>query len=253
MHRRKFINLSATGALATAAVSCQAKKVKSEFIAGDYELLDAILHTPVFKKELFPAPVIIESLELLIFEQNFICRVRDSHGTEGLSVSNNMQMISLYPIFHTRLQPFFIGKDARELELLLEEIYVYKSNYKLQNLALWVPLATIEFALLDLLGKIAKKPMAALIGEPTHDRISVYRANNFRGKSAEESLEGIIKNVEESGSQALKFKIGGRMSKDKDFPEGRTERLIPLVRKSFGAADDHLCRFQWFVFDGKSY
>ena len=235
MRRRKFISLSASSALATAAVSCQVEKNSSGTIDSNYELLDTILETPVFKRKLFPDPVIIESLELLVFEQNFICRVRDTNGAEGHSISNNMQMISLYPIFHTRLQPFFLDKDARDLELLLEQVYVYKSNYKLQNLALWVPLATIEFALLDLLGRIANKPMATLIGETKLDRISVYRANNFRGKSAEESLEGIIKNVEESGSQALKFKIGGRMSTDKDFPEGRTEALISLIRKTFGA------------------
>ncbi len=60
-------------------------------------------------------------------------------------------MGSLYPIFIKRLQPYFIGKDARDLEDLLDGAHVFKSNYKLQNLALWVPLATIEFAILDLL------------------------------------------------------------------------------------------------------
>ena len=48
--------------------------------------------------------------------------------------------------YHVFRLPFYIGKDARNLEQLLDEVYVYKSNYKLQNLALWVPLATIEFS-----------------------------------------------------------------------------------------------------------
>ena len=232
MLRRKFINLSASTAIA--AASCQVRKDPSDPRPVNYEALDQVLSTPLFKKELFDEPVIIESLELLRYRQNFICRVRDSNGATGYSVSNNMQMISLYPIFITRLQPFFIGKDARELETLLRQVYVYRSNYKLQNLALWVPLATIEFALLDLLGRIVNKPMGELIGSTVNKRISVYRANNFRGKSPEESLEGIVKNVEESGSKALKFKIGGRMSNNIDFPAGRTETLIPLVRSTFG-------------------
>jgi len=35
----------------------------------------------------------------------------------------------------------------------------------MQSLALWVPLATIEFAILDLLGQIAKKSIGQLIGD----------------------------------------------------------------------------------------
>jgi L-alanine-DL-glutamate epimerase-like enolase superfamily enzyme len=143
-------------------------------------------------------------------------------------------MISLYPVFMNRLQPFFPGKDARDWEALLEEVYVYRSNYKVQNLALWVPLATIEFAVLDMLGKIAGKPMGELIGSIHHPKIAVYQANNFRGRTAEESLEGIKRQVEETGAKALKFKVGGRMSKNADYPSGRSDKLIPMVRKAFG-------------------
>lgn len=198
----------------------------------NYELLDKALKQPVLKKELFDSPVIIDTVELLRREDNFICRVRSKDGAEGLSVSNNYQMIYLYPIFTKRIQPFFIGKDAVSLEKLLEEVYVFKSNYKLQSLALWVPLATLEFAILDLLGKVAQKPIGELIGERHHSEIAVYQANNFRGESAEESLSGIQKQVAATGAKALKFKVGGRMSRHEE-PEGRTETLIPLVRETF--------------------
>ena len=199
-----------------------------------YVKLDEAATRPILKKELFPDPLIIESMELLRYEGNFICRVRTKAGAEGISVGNNMQLVSLYPIFVNRLQPFFIGKDARDLESLLDEVYVYKSNYKLQNLALWVPLATIEFAILDLLGRIAGKSIGELIGEVHNPKIAVYRANNYRGKNASESIELIKKNVEETVAKALKFKVGGRMSHDADYPPGRSEELIPLVRKTFG-------------------
>ncbi len=198
-----------------------------------YAALDEAYSKPVLKRDLFPDPVIIDKLELLRLGDNFICRVRSKDGAEGISVSNNMQMVSLYPIFTRRLQPFFPGKDARNLEQLLEDVYVYQSNYKLQNLALWVPLATIEFAILDMLGIIAGKPMGELIGEIHHPNIAVYQANNFRGKSAEESIQGIIRQVEETNAKALKFKVGGRMNAP-ELPPGRSEKLIPLVRKTFG-------------------
>lgn len=229
-NRRDFLKTTATG---IAGVSLFASSTHKSFLPEDSPL-DAVLAQPVLKRELFPDPVIIDRLELLRYQDNFLCRITSTDGAEGLSVSNNMQMVSLYPIFVLRLQPFFQGKDVRDWEQLLEEVYVYQSNYKLQNLALWVPLATIEFAVLDLLGQIAQKPIGELIGEIHHPKIAVYQANNFRGKSAEESIGLIQQQVTETRAQALKFKVGGRMSRNADFPPDRTEKLIPLVRKAFG-------------------
>ncbi len=137
-----------------------------------------------------------------------------------------------------RLQPFFIGKDARDLESLLEEVYVYESNYKLQSLALWVPLATIEFAILDMLGRIANKSMGQLVGDIHNPKVAVYRANGERDVTAEAVMENLKRQVAESEARALKIKIGGRMS-HVEYPAGRSEKLIPMVRKEFG--DQMVC------------
>ena len=235
LSRKTFIKTGVAGAFGGGMLfsTCKGPETGKGFIP-EYGALDEVLNRPVLRKELFPDPVIIEQLDLLRYKDNFICRVRTGDGAEGISVSNNMQMISLYPIFLNRLRPFFLGKDARDWEALLEGVYVYQSNYKLQSLALWVPLATIEFAVLDLLGRIAGLPMGELIGSVRHPFISVYQANNFRGRSPEESIEGMKRQVSETGARALKFKVGGRMSHNEEIPPGRTEELIPLVRKTFG-------------------
>ena len=232
LNRRNFLKTSSMASVGALSLSSCSSEDKVHI--PDYQLLDKILYKPVFKKELFSSPVFIESLELLRFENNFICRVRSKDGAEGLSVGNNAQLASLWPIFNIRLQPFFLGKDARDLESILEGVYVYKSNYKLQNLALWVPLATIEFAILDMLGKIADKSIGQLIGDIHNPKIAVYQANNYRGKSAEESIGMIEQHVAKYDAKAVKFKVGGRMSKNADYPADRTEKLIPLVRKTFG-------------------
>lgn len=236
--RRSFLRTSALGTAGASLIlgSCNGSSQDGDKggAAHHYAKLDEALSLPVLKKELFPHPVIIDRLELLRYEDNFICRVTSKDGAEGLSVANNAQMASLYPVFLNRLQPFFPGRDARDWEALLEEVYVYQSNYKLQNLALWVPLATIEFAVLDMLGKIAGLPMGKLIGEIHHPRVAVYQANNYRGKTAAESMSEIRRQVARSGARAVKIKVGGRMSNNRDYPPGRTEALIPMVRKAFG-------------------
>jgi L-alanine-DL-glutamate epimerase-like enolase superfamily enzyme len=238
-NRRKFLSASLAGAaaavLSNSSRGATASTRATDTVQAKYAKLDAILAAPVLKRGLFNTPVIIETLELLRYQNSFICRVRSKDGAEGLSVSNNGQQVSLWPIQVNRLQPFFIGKDARDLDRLLEEVYVYQSNYKLQSLALWVPLATIEFAILDMLGRIAGKPMGQLLGDLHNKKVSVYRANGERDVTAEAVMVNLKRQVEESQAKALKIKIGGRMSHP-EFPPGRSEKLIPMVRKEFGDA-----------------
>lgn len=230
-NRREFITTAMAGSL---GATLPLTSFQSVNLKDKYNQLDEIISKPVLKKELFSSPVIIETLELLRLKNTFLCRVRSKDGAVGISVANNDQMKSLYPVFVNRLQPFFMGKDARDLETLLDEVYVYQSNYKMQNLALWVPLATIEFAVLDMLGRMAGKSIGQLIGQIYNPKIAVYQANGERGITAEVTIEHLIKEVGETKAKALKFKVGGRMSNNFEEPKGRTEKLIPLVRKTFG-------------------
>ncbi len=235
-NRRKFISKALAGGLATTIPGACSLRNKEESygIKERYSLLDEILKQPVLKCELFKSPVVIESLELLRLNNNFLCRVRSKDGAEGISAPNDAQMRSLYPVFTNRLRPYFIGKDARDLEKLLEGVYVYQSNYKMQSLALWVPLASIEFAILDMLGRISGRSLGELIGEIHNPKIAIYDANGEREISPELTIEHLKQQVEATNSKALKFKVGGRMSNNYEEPEGRSEALIPLVRKTFG-------------------
>ena len=240
-NRRELISTALAGGLAaTWPRSCggsEAQKPGSQARRSDYARLDEILEKPVLKKELFATPVIIKTLELLRYKRSFLCRVRSSDGAEGISVGHN-GMNSLYPIFVNALRPFFIGKDARDLDLLLEKVYIYNLNFRLSGIALGMPLATIEFAILDMLGHIADKSIGQLIGEIHHRRVAVYQATEYREKPVEESLELIKRDVAEYDAHALKIKVGGLMFMTKDInavgPKGRTEKIIPLIRETFG-------------------
>ena len=173
-------------------------------------------------------------MELLRNGRNFLVRVRTTDGAEGIAVPNAMHMVHTYPIFLNRVAPFFVGKDARELEPLLWELYRHDDNYKYQGLAFWVCVAAAEFAVLDLLGKLAGKSIGDLLGGVKRREIAVYRASGNRGNTPEEEVAYLKQIVAESGAKALKFRLGGRMSKNADSLPGRTEPLIPLVREAFG-------------------
>ena len=240
-NRRQFISTAVTGGLAAAIpISSFGKgdsKRYSLSVDEKYERLDHILKQAVFKREEFTSAVIIESVELLRFENNFVCRVRSTDGAVGLSVGHGT-LRNLYPIFTNLIQPFLINKDARDLDLILERIYVYRLNFRLSGLALGIPLATIEFAILDMMGRIAGKSIGQLIGEIHHPEIEVYQATEYRDRPVEESMELIKRDVAENNARALKIKVGGLMLETEDLhakaPPGRTETMIPLVRETFG-------------------
>ena len=198
------------------------------------ERLNRVADAPILRLEGLETPVKIAAMELLRNGRNFLVRVRSTDGAEGIAVPNAMHMIHTYPIFLNRVAPFYAGKDARQLEPLLWELYRHDDNYKYQGLAFWVCVAAAEFAVLDLLGKLAGKSIGDLLGGVKRREIAVYRASGNRGNTPEEEVAYLKKIVAESGAKALKFRLGGRMSKNADSLPGRTEALIPLVREAFG-------------------
>lgn len=124
------------------------------------------------------------------------------------------------------------------MTLFSEKVLIYNLNFRLSGMALGVPLATIEFAILDMMGRIAGKSIGQLIGEIHNREVALYQATEYRERPVEESMELIQRDVKENNARALKIKVGGLMYTTRDMyavgPEGRTEKIIPLVRKTFG-------------------
>ena len=242
-NRRQFISTSIAatlGATAPSILSCNRESgpgLSADEIKSRYERLDKIINQPVLNKDLFKEPVIIDSLELLHYDRSWLCRVRSKDGAEGMSVGHS-GMSTLFPVFLRNLQPFFIGQDARELDLILDRVYIFKFNFRLNGIALGLPLATIEFAILDMLGRIAGMPVGRLIGEIHNPEVGVYVATEFREKPLEEHFDLIKKAVAEYDVHALKVKVGYQYSETRNIHyqgvPGKTEKLIPLLRETYG-------------------
>jgi L-alanine-DL-glutamate epimerase-like enolase superfamily enzyme len=230
---RRLFMASSVSAGAMAAASSTSRAAVDDRRAIEQKL-DEAAAAPVVRLGALDKPVKIRSLELLRNGRNFIVRVRTADGAEGIGVPNAMHMVHTYPIFLNRVAPFWIGKDARQLEPLFWELYRHNDNYKYQGLALWVCVAAAEFAILDLLGKLTNQSIGDLLGGVLRREIAVYRASAVRGNRPEEEVESLKQLVAETGAKALKFRLGGRMSKNADSLPGRTEKLIPMVRQAFG-------------------
>ena len=190
--RRKFISTAVAGSMAaalpTASRSTSSLSGPADELKERYARLDEILKQPVLKTDLLKEPVIIETLELLRYNNSWIVHVRSKDGAEGYSVAHS-SINTLFPIFIRNVQPFFIGQDARELDLILDRIYIYNFNFRLNGIALGLPLACAEFAILDMLGRITGKTMGEMIGEKHNPEVGIYVATEFREKPLEEHFD----------------------------------------------------------------
>jgi len=230
LNRRSFLR-SAAGAGALSLLPELQTSAEESHIST--EQLEQAAARRILNAKSIKTPVIIESVELLRSGRDYVVHVRSKDGAEGISVTNS-RAAYLYPILNRLVIPYFIGKDARHLESHLFEVYRYRSNYKLQGLALWCPLAWVEFALLDMLGRIAGKSLGELLGGVVRRKVAYYIASGRRDSTPEEEVDYLARLVEETGAKAVKFRVGGRMSRNADAMPGRTEKLIPLSRKHLG-------------------
>jgi L-alanine-DL-glutamate epimerase-like enolase superfamily enzyme len=229
--RRSFLE----SGLAASVLASRGATARENRVAMQDKLNEAAA-APVLRTDGLEKPVTVAAMELLRNGRNFVVRVRTTDGDLGIAVPNAMHLIHTYPIFLNRVAPFFVGKDARQLEALLWELYRHDDNYKYQGLALWVCVAAAEFAILDLLGKLTQRSIGELLGGVRQREIAVYRASGVRGNTPEAEVAYLKRIVAETGAKALKFRLGGRMSQNADSLPGRTEKLIPMVREAFGKA-----------------
>jgi len=193
------------------------------------------LAAPALRRDLFPRPVTLAAVELLRSGRFFLVRARSADGAVGLAEGHAEVLRSAHPILVQRVAPVFVDRDARDLESLLDAVYLHQSNYKWQGLPFWSCVASVELAILDLLGQVSGRPLGDLFGGVRRREIAVYRASGNRGNSPEEEIDFLRKVVEEDGAKAIKFRLGGRMRYDAATTR-RDRALIRMTRKAFGDA-----------------
>ncbi|MCU0419907.1 MAG: mandelate racemase/muconate lactonizing enzyme family protein [Cyclobacteriaceae bacterium] len=173
--------------------------------------------------------VIIESIELLKWKDNHFVVVTSTDGMKGITLTNT-RIDYLYGIFNGLVKPFFIGKDARQIEALVGGVYRDERNYKFSGMPFWNCVGHIEVAIWDMLGKTDHKPVHQLLGKQLRTEVPMYLSSLTRDNKAEEEVEKIKEKLAMSGCQAVKIKVGGRMGTDAKAEE-RSYKIVELLRK----------------------
>jgi L-alanine-DL-glutamate epimerase-like enolase superfamily enzyme len=228
MKRREFISKSALIGLAPSF------NIRNNFpFMKDLESGNTYPSPILDIQSVIELPIIIQKIEILeSVGQRFIV-VTSKEGLQGITVLN-FRMEFLLPILQKLIQPFFIGKDARDIEQILDTIAHDRGVYKYSGIPLFNCIGQIEIAVMDLLGKAVGIPASDFFGKRIRSEIPMYVSSLTRETSPEEEVANLQRQLAETGAKAIKVKVGGRMSRNADAAPGRSENLIHLIRKTFG-------------------
>jgi len=231
MNRKNFLKNSLIGAAVIASPNiisgCKSNKEKIFNPGGDY-------FKPYLNlKSKINSAVIIEKITLLRKENDWILKISSNDGAVG-TILTDSRIPHFLGILENLIIPYFIGKDARDIELLVDGVYRHGRNYKFAGLPLWDCIAHVELAAWDMLGITIGKPVHSLLGSKLREELDIYLSSLDRKTNPDEEVNWLSEVLQNTNARAVKYKIGGRMSYNNDSIPGRSEKLIPLARKVFG-------------------
>lgn len=174
----------------------------------------------------------IQSIETFTAGQRIsMVRVRTDDGDEGWGQISPFNADISATVLHRQIAPYALGKDASDLDALadgiLDETYKFPGSYVCRALT------GLDTALWDLKGKQASKSVCALLGGRPRP-FPVYGSSMRRDITPEDEAARLVQLRDLYGYRAFKIRVGKKAGHDEDQWPGRTEALIPTVRRAVG-------------------
>jgi L-alanine-DL-glutamate epimerase-like enolase superfamily enzyme len=174
----------------------------------------------------------IKSIETFANEFVGFVRVTDETGLAGWGqVANYNADISVL-VLHRQVAPWAIGRDAIDIESLVTTIP--EREHKFPGSYLCRALAGLDTALWDLRGKHEGKSVCELLGG-TPRFFPVYASSMKRDITPEHEAERLLRLRNRFGYNAFKFRVGKECGHDEDEWPGRTETIVPTMRRAMGS------------------
>ena len=159
-------------------------------------------------------------------------RVTAEDGAQGWGQVSTYNSDITCQILHRQVAPWALGRGADALEDVIAEIPLREHKYP--GTYLCRAMAGLDTAVWDLRGKAAGLPVAALLGG-TPGPIRAYASSMRRDITPEAETARLIALRDAHGFDAFKVRVGAECGQDRDEWPGRTEAIIPAMRRSLGA------------------
>ena len=173
----------------------------------------------------------ITSLETFSNECVGFVRVTAEDGTTGWGQVSTYNADITAQVFHRQVAPWALGQSAGDIDGLVDRIV--EKEHKFPGSYLRRAIAGLDTALWDWKAKQAGKPVCALIGG-SPGRLRAYASSMRRDIGPEEEAARLVRLRDERGFDAFKFRIASECGHDVDEWPGRTETIVPAMRRAMG-------------------
>ena len=134
-------------------------------------------------------------------------------------------------VLHRQVAPYALGQDAGEIDALVD--IIPEREHKFPGSYLRRAIGGLDTALWDLRGRMEGKPVCELIGG-TPGRVRAYGSSMKRDITPKDEADRLVRLRDSSGFDAFKFRIGAECGRGQDEWPGRTEEIVPTMRKAMG-------------------
>lgn len=174
----------------------------------------------------------ITRLETFCNEYVGFVRVTTDTGAQGWGQVSTYNADITCTIFHRQVARWALGQDALDIAALVRTIpereHKYPGSYVLRALT------GLDTALWDLRGRLEGKSVCELLGG-TPRPFPVYASSMKRGEiTPEQEADRLPRLRDAHGYTAFKFRVGKECGHDEDEWPGRTEAIVPAVRRALG-------------------
>jgi L-alanine-DL-glutamate epimerase-like enolase superfamily enzyme len=158
-------------------------------------------------------------------------RVTAEDGSTGWGQVSPYNSDLTCEILHRQVAPWALGRSMNALEDVIAEIPM--REHKFPGTYLRRAMAGLDTAVWDWRGKVAGKPVAELLGGSAGP-IRVYASSMRRDISPDDEAARLTVLRDVQGFDAFKVRVGAECGQDRDEWSGRTEAIIPTMRKALG-------------------
>jgi len=188
----------------------------------------AALALPILPTQDSMSDLTIQKIESFTDDYTTIVKVTASDGSVGFGQMAPYNNNITTQVLHQMVAHHFLGKDPYEASALADR--AIEINYKYPWSFVSRAVAGVETALWDLRGQVEQKGVVELLGGH-RDPIRVYGSSMRRDITPQEEAQRMARLQDEQGFTAFKIRVGKPVGHNEDQWPGRTEEIIPTVRK----------------------
>ena len=164
-------------------------------------------------------------------------RVTAEDGTQGWGQVSTYHSDITSQILHRQVAPWTLGQETTNLDDLLD--IVAEREHKFPGSYLRRAMAGLDTAIWDMRGKQAEKSVAELLGG-SPGLIRAYASSMKRDITPKDEAARLKKLRDTQGFDAFKVRAGAEVGRNQDEWPGRTEEIIPTMRRELGNEVDLL-------------